>query len=152
MTHYTIHKDMQIDDIMTLPLSELDLIKQELEEAINDLDAYKDKLDDALNMRFMRKTQQLLNKDGRDSGTVHFEEEEYEVTVNLPKKVVWDQEKLAAIIQDIPQTERDKYIDTIYKIHEQHYLMYCPLHLRDKLDQAREVTTTKPKFKFKEIA
>jgi hypothetical protein len=142
-------KHMGADYISLLPLKDLDMLKSEIDMIFNDAKEQKEILEEALALRFLKKTNETLMAEGKDSGTIHFEEDSYIITANLPKKVTWNQDKLAAIIPTISPDDRNKYIETTYKIHEQKYLAYGPLSLRMVLDEARELSTGKPKFTLK---
>ncbi|MEI6340050.1 MAG: hypothetical protein WCQ57_15950, partial [Verrucomicrobiota bacterium] len=55
---------------------------------------------------------------------VHFVEDHHKITADLPKKVVWDQNKLTDLVAKIPAEDRSGYIKTNYNIDERRYLMW----------------------------
>lgn len=142
-------KHMDIKSIVALPLHELDTIRLQIEAMLEDLKSSKEILDTALEVRFSGKTSDLLAASGRDSGAVNFEEDDYLVSAQLPKKVTWNQDKLATLVSNLPIEDQTKYIETTYKINETRYLTYWPLPLRIMFDDAREVTTGKLKLTLK---
>jgi len=140
---------ISIDAISSLSMKELDAIKNEVESRFNAAKEQKEIIEEVLNIRFYKKTQELLNKQGTDTGTIHFEEEDFLVSAMIPKKVIWDQEKLSILIDQLPNEERNRYIETTYKVNEQRYLANFPLSLRGIFDEAREVSTGKLKLTLK---
>lgn len=140
---------MDVNSISALSIKDLDAIKTQIDSLFNEVKASKELLEEALCVKFSDKTHELLTLAGQDTGTVSFEQEDYLISAQIPKKVTWDQDKLSSLIARIPTEERNKYIETNYKINEQRYLAYFPLSLRDILDEAREVSTGKLKLSLK---
>src|ERR1700679_2259315 len=142
-------KHMGVDIISALPIQDLCILKNEVDFLLKEAKEQSDILEEALAKRFSNKTQEMLLETGRDSGTVNFEEQDYLISAQLPKKVTWDQDKLAELIIKIDPLERKKYVETSYKINEQRYLANFPISLRELLDEAREVSTGKLKISLK---
>lgn len=81
-----------------------------------------------------------------DAGTV-------KVTVTIPKRVKWDQEKLAVAVDEIKswgETPGD-YVDTEIKVAERKYDAWPP-SIRDVFTPARTLETGKPVIKLAPIA
>ena len=68
---------------------------------------------------------------------------------DLPKRVDWDQQKLAALIERIRAEgdDPDEYVDVAIKVPERKYTAW-PGHLREAFEPARTVRTGKPKFRL----
>lgn len=80
-----------------------------------------------------------------DAGTV-------KVTVTIPKRVKWDQEKLAVAVDEIKswgETPGD-YVDTEIKVAERKYDAWPP-SIRDVFTPARTLETGKPVIKLASI-
>lgn len=73
----------------------------------------------------------------------------YAITADLPKKVVWDQNKLSELIHKIPEEDRQQYIKTSYGIDERKYVAW-PETLKQFFIDARTMQLGKAKFSIKE--
>ena len=74
-------------------------------------------------------------------------------SVSVPKKIDWDQEKLAALHAEIRASGSDpaEYIETSYSVPESKYKAW-PQHIALQFQPARTVTPGKPKISFKKDA
>lgn len=88
-----------------------------------------------------------LVAEGKDTGTARLDDGGFEVVVEIPKRVDWNQEKLAAAYQDIPPDERDQYLRVSYAIDERKYAAW-PETLQAFFREARTVKTGKPRFRL----
>lgn len=90
---------------------------------------------------------------GKDTGTVDVLVQGVMVKHNVPKKVVWNQEKLAMIKKlisshgDDPDLYMDTTVKTTYKVGEKAYTKMPP-EIRSVFDQAREVRVGDPVMTF----
>jgi len=95
----------------------------------------------------------VRTQSGKDTGTVDVLVQGVMVKHNVPKKVVWDQEKLAGIKKLIKEhgDEPDYYMDTTvkttYKVAEKVYEKMDP-EVRAIFSQAREVRVGDPVITF----
>jgi hypothetical protein len=67
----------------------------------------------------------------------------------LPKRVEWDQDRLAAVVDRIRAAGDDpaEYVEVTYKVPERAYTAW-PEHIRTAFTAARTVRTGKPTFKL----
>lgn len=84
-----------------------------------------------------------------DTGTHHRHDGGFRVTINVPKRVEWDQAKLASAIDHLRGAGEDiaEYVDTKLTVQERKYQAW-PSALRDLFAPARTVKTGKPTFAF----
>ena len=61
--------------------------------------AVVDHLDRALDLKYSKQAHALRLAAGKDTGVVHFDDGHVQVTADLPKKVDWDQKKLADLVR-----------------------------------------------------
>ena len=110
----------------------------------------KDWLDGVLDRRYAPIAAELRSRDGKDTGTVRFEDGAVTVVADLPKKVEWDQEQLAATVERIRASGDDpaEYVETAFKVPERKYGAW-PAHIRAAFEAARTVKTGKPTFTLK---
>jgi hypothetical protein len=82
---------------------------------------------------------------GKDTGSVHVIDGEYDVVVNLPKKIEWDQEKLKAALNALDPDDAKHFAKAVFSVEERKFEA-APPALRDALSVARTVKTGKPTY------
>jgi hypothetical protein len=154
----TIHNRPSLADMMRLPLGEaanlpaemLALLQEEAEQTVRLAKMQKDWLDGALTRRYANLATELRSREGKDTGTVRFDDGDITVVADLPKKVEWDQSLLTAIVERIRASGDDpsEYIETAFKVPERKYGAW-PAHIRTAFEAARTVKTGKLTFTLK---
>ena len=154
----TIPNRPRLADMMTMPVGEianlppdmLSLLQEEAEQNLRLAKMQKDWLDGVLDRRYAPIAAELRSRDGKDTGTVRFEDGAVTVVADLPKKVEWDQEQLAATVERIRASGDDpaEYVETAFKVPERKYGAW-PAHIRAAFEIARTVKTGKPTFTLK---
>ena len=136
-----------IGETVALPAELLALLQQEAATALKAAKAMADWLDGAIALRFAERAQALRREAGKDTGTIHFEDDGVSVEADLPKKVEWDQALLAALVERIRASGEDpaQYVDIAFKVPERKYSAW-PDSIRDAFAPARTVKTGKPTF------
>ncbi len=137
-----------LDDMRLLPISQvIDLPAEHLamlqEEARSRLDIAKRALDwieGAIAMRYEQRAIGARAAAGKDTGTVRFMDGTVEVTADLPKKVEWDQARLAALSEQIRTGGKDpgQYVEVTLKVSERAYTAW-PERIRAAFEPARTV-------------
>lgn len=86
---------------------------------------------------------------GSDTGTVHVLRDGYDVEVNRPKKVDWDQAKLAAVVDKIRAGGDDvsEYVKVTYAVEEKKFTAW-PSMIRAMFEPARTVAPGNPAIKL----
>jgi hypothetical protein len=141
---------MPMGDIATLPPDMLALLQEEAEQNLRLAKMQKDWLDGVLDRRYAPIAAELRSRDGKDTGTVRFGDGAITVVADLPKKVEWDQDQLAAIVERIRAAGDDpsEYVETAFKVPERKYSAW-PGHIRTAFEAARTVKTGKATFTLK---
>ncbi|WP_096701355.1 hypothetical protein [Magnetospirillum sp. 15-1] len=141
---------MAVGEIAALPADMLILLQEEAEEALRRAKMQKDWLDGVLDRRYATIAAEMRSRDGKDTGTVRFDDGGITVVADLPKKVEWDQEQLAATVERIRASGDDpaEYVDLAFKVPERKYGAW-PAHIRTAFEAARTVKTGKPTFTLK---
>ncbi|ALN64608.1 hypothetical protein GLA29479_3757 [Lysobacter antibioticus] len=124
-------------------------LKKEASEALATAKANVDWIDRALDLRYSHiAAQQRLAAD-KDTGTVTFTDSDIRVSVELPKKVEWDQAQLSRIVERIRAAGKDpvEFVEVTYRISETRYNAW-PASLRTSFDAARTLKTGKPIFRL----
>jgi hypothetical protein len=105
------------------------------------------RLNAGLDVRFGDRARQLRAADGRDSGRVRLGDGLFVIVADVPKRIDWDQDKLAAIVGRIRQAGDDptEYVRTTYEVSERAYTAW-PQHVRRLFEPARTLKLGKPRY------
>ena len=89
----------------------------------------------------------------KTTGTVRIEDGDIAVVADLPKKVAWDQKRLAEMATRIRAAGDDptEYLDITYRVPERRFSAW-PAALREGFADARSETTGKPVFRLESRA
>ena len=142
-------KAFSVTEMAELPAKDLMRLQSEAVKALQKSKALKDWIDGVIALKYDAQTQSLRAQMGKDTGTVHFDDDGIRVTSDLPKKPVWDQTKLSEIARRIAANGDDpsEYLDITYKVAERKYTAW-PESLRSEFAPARTLKTAKPTFKL----
>ena len=108
-----------------------------------------DRMHTALEQRYAEQAQAARLANGRDFGVCHLNDGDLRISVDLPKKVSWDQTQLAAIaarIADAGDRVQD-YIDVDYSVSESRFNNWPPA-LKEQFAAARTVKPGKPSYRL----
>ncbi len=105
-----------------------------------------------LELRFGEAAKAQLRASGRDTGTVHLEDDGFDIGVDVDKTVAWDQNDLSAKWDRIGASGDNprQYITAKFSVSETRYKAW-PEVLRQQFESARTVTPGKPKFTVSRI-
>ncbi len=89
----------------------------------------------------------------KTTGTVRIKEGDITIIADLPKKVSWDQKRLAEMAARIRAAGDDpaEYLDITYRVPERRFSAW-PAALREGFADARSETTGKPVFRLESRA
>ncbi len=140
---------METGAIAALPVDELALLAGEAQEAFDHAKRIKERLDGALDLRYGARAAALRRAEGRDTGTARIEDGGFVVVADLPKRVKWDQARLAAIVEQIRAAGEDpsEYVAIEFKVSERAYGAW-PSSIRTAFEPARTVETGKPVYRI----
>ncbi|MBI5121308.1 MAG: hypothetical protein HZA67_09905 [Rhodospirillales bacterium] len=141
---------MSLGEIAALSGESLALLQEEADEALRRAKAAKDGLDGALERKYGAIAAELRKREGKDTGTVRFDDGGITVVADLPKKVEWEQDRLAATVLRIRAAGDDpaEYVETAFKVPERKYTAW-PANIRTAFEAARTVKPGKPSFVLK---
>jgi len=136
-------------DLAQLPVDLLAALQAELNHASKTLKAATTKFSSALEVRYSTRAAEARRACGRDTGTVRLVDGDFTVVADLPKRVDWDQEKLAHFARNIAESGEDpaEFIDTKLSVSERKYGA-LPESWRKGFEPARTVRTGKPEFRL----
>lgn len=155
--HPTIPNRPTIDDlarlepgaIATLPTDVLSVLQDEVEAALACIKTIKDRFDHALDLKFAGRAAAARSAEGKDTGTVRIADEDCTVIADLPKRVKWDQARLAEVVERIRAAGEDpnEYVAVEYRVSERAYGAW-PQSIRSVFAPARTVETGKPSYRI----
>ena len=111
--------------------------------------AVVDHLDRALDLKYSKQAHALRMAAGKDTGVVHFDDGHVQVTADLPKKVEWDQKKLADLVCRMTANGDNpaEYVEISYRVSETKFNAW-PETLKSAFAPARTLKTGKPGFRL----
>ncbi|MES0875035.1 hypothetical protein [Sinimarinibacterium thermocellulolyticum] len=140
---------MSIGQLAALPPEQKAEISRHLDEALAWLKQARAKFDAALEAAYGEQARAARLQAGKDFGVVHLNEGPLRVTVDLPKRVAWDQARLSEMARRIAAAgERvEDYLDVEYSVSESRFNAW-PAALRAQFEPARSVKPGKPTFRL----
>ncbi|WP_084861278.1 hypothetical protein [Salibaculum halophilum] len=129
-------------EIADLPVEMLAVLQHEIDARLRRDKAAKARLDGALSVRYAERAVEERRAAGKDTGTVRFHDGDFTVVADLPKRVEWDQDRLADMVERIRAAGDDpaQYVDIAFKVPERKYAAW-PDAIRQGFEPARTVKT-----------
>ena len=137
-----------VDDMLKMPTGELAqmpvellaALQGELDHAGKQLKAATARFNTALEVRYATRAAEARRACGKDTGTVRLVDGDYTVVADLPKRIDWDQEKLAQIARSISESGDDpaEFLDPTLTVPERKYTA-LPEAWRKGFEPARTV-------------
>ena len=142
---------MPINDIAALPVEQLVLLHAEAAEAVAKARCLKDRLDSGIDVKYRDRAALLRHNAGKDTGTVRIADGDTVVIAELPKRVKWEQRRLAEITERIRAGGEDPadYVTTEFTVSERAYGAW-PTTIRAVFEPARTVEPGKPAYRFEQ--
>lgn len=141
--------EMSIAQIVALPATQLQEAHTNLLTLQSMVKAVLDRVHAALDQRYAEQAHATRQANGRDFGVCHLTDGSLRITVDLPKKVTWDQAQLSATAARIAAAgdKAEDYIDTDYSIPESRFNAWPPA-LKEQFAQARTIKPGKPSYRL----
>lgn len=146
-----------VDEMLNMPVTELALmpptllaaVQAEIDVATDRMTAVIERFALALEVRYAARASECRGHEGKDTGTIRFEDDSVTVIADLPKRIDWDQAKLAQIAENIASAGEDpaEFIDTKLSVSERKFGA-LPESWRKGFEPARTVRSGKPKFRL----
>jgi hypothetical protein len=141
--------NMPTGDLAQMPVELLAALQGELDHASRQLKSATARFSTALEVRYATRAAEARWACGKDTGTVRLVDGNFTVVADLPKRVDWDQAKLAQIAANIADSDDDpaEFIDTKLTVSERKYGA-LPEAWRKGFEPARTVGFGKASFKL----
>ena len=142
-------KYLPVCDLLALPAPHLALLQEEARTALEAAKRLQDWIEGIIAVRYGERAIALRAEQRKDAGTVRFVDGDVTIVADLPKRVEWDQDKLAAVVERIRAAGDNpaEYVEVSYKVAERAYTSW-PEHIRTTFTGARTVRTGRATFKL----
>ncbi len=145
--------EMSVSQIAALPPAQLQEAHTNLLTLQSAIKSVLDRFNAALDQRYAEQALAARQANNRDFGVCHLMDGPLRITVDVPKRVAWDQAELAEIAQRIAAAG-DKvgdYIDTDYSIPETRFNAW-PAPLKETFAKARTVKPGKTSYRLATVS
>jgi hypothetical protein len=142
-------RHLPIGEVIALPSEHLALLQSDARDAHDASKRQLDWIEGAIALRYEQQAIAARGAAGKDTGIVRFQDGTVEVAVELPKRVEWDQRRLAALVEQIRAGGEDpsEYVELTFKVSERAYAAW-PERIRSAFEPARTVRTGKPSYRL----
>jgi hypothetical protein len=140
---------MDATQIARLPIDQLAVLADDLDELKSDAKRLGDLLGAGLHQRFGDAAASLRHAEGKDTGRVRLVENGFAIIADLPRKTSWNQVLLAdavATIRGLGEEPAD-YVTTELSVPEARFKAWPP-RLRALVEPARTVGAGRPTYVF----
>lgn len=144
--------NVPIGSIAKYEVNELYFLCHQISEQLEQLKRTKEWVESAIALKYEEQIKAKRLRLEKDAGIVHLEDGSFKLISDIPKKVIWDQEKLARIIKDIEASNANpaEYIETSHKILESKYNGWSEA-MRNIFLPARTIKLGKPIYKLTKL-
>ncbi|PHK93891.1 hypothetical protein CR162_16475 [Pseudoroseomonas rhizosphaerae] len=142
-------RHMPVGDVIGLPAEHLAMLQADAREALDGARRLLDWIEAAIALRYEQRAIGARAAAGKDTGTVRFEDGPVTVVADLPKRVEWDQHRLATLVEQIRAGGEDpaEYLEISFKVPERAYTAW-PERIRQAFEPARTVRTGRQTFRL----
>lgn len=139
---------MQPPKVAALDTETLALLDEDLDEMAKSLKAFSGILAVAKDLKFGEAHAAARRKAAKDTGIVHVEDGDFDVSCDVTKRVEWDSDKLVEIFDEMDEATAKHYAKVSLTVSETNYKA-APPDIRAELDKARTVKAGSPKYTIK---
>jgi hypothetical protein len=109
---------LPVDEVLSLPAEHLALLQEDATTALDTAKRKRDWIENVIAVRYGQRTVTLRAEQRKDTGTVRFIDGDVSIVSELPKRVEWDQARLAAVVDRIRAAGDDpaEYVEVTYKV------------------------------------
>lgn len=149
-TNLTPHAiaELEIHDLAALSASDLIVLQAGLAGDMKVLKARTEKLNAAIERRYSDLARSAYLQNGKDTGTIHLDDNGYDVEVCIAKKVEWDQDALRSALDNLPIDVARHFAKATFAIDERKFAAAMP-DIQAALSLARMVKAGPMKITLK---
>jgi hypothetical protein len=142
MKNLSILETSSAKEISALNTYVLMNLSDQVSKLVSHAKELKEKLDDGLNLRFSEAVKNNLRSENKDTGTIRFFDGAFQIIAEVPKKAIWDSEKMEELVKRISHEQRKSFVKVAYSIEERKYSA-LPREYRELFKEARTITPGK---------
>ena len=141
-------REMTADQAARLPVDQIAMLLEDLAEAKATVKASDDLLHGALNYRYAERAALAREAQGKNTDTVSLDDGDFTIRADLPKRVEWDQQKLAEAVEAIRSwgEKPEDYVTIEVKVAESRFTAWPPA-IQALFEPARTVGAGRPTYK-----
>jgi hypothetical protein len=141
-------REMTAEQVAILPVDQIAALLEDVADQKASLKHCDDLLNGALNYRYAEQAALMREAAGKNTGTVSVADGDFVIRADLPKKVEWDQAKLAEAVEAIRSWNEkpEDYVAIEVKVAESRYTAWPPA-IQKLFEPARTVAAGRPTFK-----
>lgn len=141
-------RDMTLEQASGLPVDQIAALLEDVAEQKADTKRLDDLLQDVLTLRYAEPAAAERRANGKDTGTVTLRDGEFVIKADLPKRVDWDDDKLAETEAKLREMGEDpgEYLKVKRVVSEAAYGNW-PSSLRTMFEPARTVGVGRATYK-----
>ena len=143
---------MDVPQIAGLPVDQLALLGEDVEEMKAEAKRLGDLLSLALHQRYGEAAATLRRAEGKDTGRVRITESGCEIIADLPKKASWHQARIGDAVATLRAWGEDPadYVTTEVSVPESRFTAWPP-RIRALFEPARTVAAGRPSYTMRSI-
>ena len=155
MTKLTLEQvpRIAVGDLAAKPIGQLyELMDQAAKEAAH-YKQIRDWLHGAVKIKYRQQLQTERASRGKDTGIIHIDDSGFVISEDVPKKVIWDQNMLESIAQQLANEGEDptEYIKADLTVSERKYQSW-PEKIKRQFADARTLIPNAPRLTIKREA
>ena len=138
--------------IRDLPLDNVADLQRFIADAKSELATLTNRVQTGMELRYGEQAKAQLLADGKDTGTTHIQDADFDITVEIGKDVKWEPKGLTDLVAKIEATGGDprEYVEVKYSVSEAKFKAW-PQTLRAPFEALRTVTPKAPKFVLRRL-
>ena len=138
--------------IRDLPLDNVADLQRFIADAKSELATLTNRVQTGMELRYGEQAKAQLLADGKDTGTTHIQDADFDITVEIGKEAKYDPKGLAELVAKIEATGSDprEYVEIKYSVSEAKFKAW-PQTLRAPFEALRTVTPKAPKFVLRRL-
>ncbi|MFN7610875.1 MAG: hypothetical protein ACK5QX_08070 [bacterium] len=142
-------REMTVEDARSIPLDQLATLLEDVATARIETAAASALLQEVIDQRFSSEADFRRRQDGKDIGAVSFAIDDFMIRADLPKKIEWDQAKLAQAVEVIKGWNENpaEYVNITFTVPEARFAAW-PETIRKVFEPARTVGVGRPTYKI----
>lgn len=144
--------DLSAQVIRDLPLENVAALQRFISDAKSELATLAAMVQTGLELRYGEQVKAQLLAQGKDTGTTHIFDGDFDITVEIGKDVKWEPKGLTELVAKIEATGGDprEYVEVKYSVSEAKFKAW-PQTLRAPFEALRTVTPKAPKFVLRRL-